>query len=106
MKRIIIFAAVLFMASTGLIKAQTAATTTSRQVTQQARIADGVHDKELTRHETKRLEREQRRIQNDKKAAKADGTVSPEEKKLLRREQNRANRHIRRQKNDAQERGL
>jgi hypothetical protein len=105
MKRIFIFAAVLFIASTGIIKAQTAATTTTRQVTQQARIADGVNDKELTRHEIKRLEREQRRIQHNKKAAKADGTVSPEEKKLLRHQQNRANRHIRRQKNDAQDRG-
>ena len=105
MKRIFIFATVLFIASSGLLKAQTVATTTTRQVTQQARIADGVNDKELTRHETKRLEREQRRIQHNKKAAKADGTVSPEEKKLLRHQQNRANRHIRRQKNDAQERG-
>jgi tellurite resistance protein len=106
MKKIIIFAAVLFMASTGLLKAQTAAPTTSRQVTQQARIAEGVKDKELTKHETAKLEREQRKIQHDKKVAKSDGTVSPEEKKLLRREQNRANRHIHRQKNDAQERGL
>jgi tellurite resistance protein len=106
MKRILIIAAVLFIVSTGLLNAQTATKTTTRQVSQQARIADGVSDKELTRHETKRLEREQRKIQHDKKVAKSDGTVSPEEKKLLRHEQNRANRHIRRQKNDAQERGL
>lgn len=105
MKRIFIIAAVLFIASTGLIKAQTAATTTSRQVNQQARIANGVNDKELTRHEAARLEWEQRKIQHDKKVAKSDGTVSPEEKKLLRREQNRASRDIHRQKNDAQERG-
>jgi len=105
MKRIIIIATVLFFASTGLMKAQTAASNTTRQASQQVRIIDGVHDKELTRHETRRLEREQRRIQNNKKAAKADGTVSPEEKKLLRKQQNRANRHIYRQKNDAQGRG-
>jgi hypothetical protein len=106
MKRIILISAILLIASTSFIKAQTAATTTARQVTQQARIADGVSDKELTRHERARLEREQRKIQHDKKVAKSDGSVSPEEKKLLRREQNRASRHIKSQKNDGQLRGM
>jgi hypothetical protein len=106
MKKIILISAVLLIASASLMKAQTALPTTSRQVTQQARIADGVNDKELTRHERARLEREQRKIQHDKKVAKSDGSVSPEEKKLLRREQNRASRHIRRQKNDGQLRGV
>jgi hypothetical protein len=102
MKRIVFTVAFLLIASTGLIKAQTTPKVTARQTTQQARIADGVSDKELTRHETRRLEREQRKIQNDKKEAKADGTVSPEERKVLRKEQNRANRHIKRQKHDGQ----
>lgn len=106
MKRIILITAIFIIASTSLIKAQTASTTTSRQVTQQARIADGVNDKELTRREAARLEREQRKIQHDKKVAKSDGSVSIEEKKMLRREQNRANRHIKRQKNDEQLRGV
>ena len=78
--------------------------TTARQVSQQTRIAEGVNDKELTRPETARLEREQRRIQIEKRIAKGDGTVTPAERRFLRKEQNRASRHIYRQKNDAQER--
>jgi Ni/Co efflux regulator RcnB len=106
MKKIVLIAAMVFLASTGLVQAQRATKSTSgRQVSQQARIGEGVRSKELTRHETVRLEREQRRIQLEKKAAKADGTVTPREKRFLRREQNRANRHIHRQKNDRQVRG-
>jgi Ni/Co efflux regulator RcnB len=103
MKRIVLFAAIMLITSAGIINAQTRAkSNTARQMSQQARIADGVHDKELTRNETARLEREQRRISIEKRIAKADGTVTPGEKRFLRREQNRASRHIRRQKNDAQ----
>lgn len=107
MKKIILLAVILFVASAGLVNAQRGTgSNTARQGTQQARIAEGVHSKELTRHETARLEREQRKIQIEKRIAKADGTVTPKEKRFLRREQNRASRHIYRQKNDAQERGL
>jgi hypothetical protein len=103
MKRIVLIAAITLIASTGIINAQTRPkSNTARQMSQQARIADGVHDKELTRKETARLEREQRRISIEKRIAKADGTVTQAEKRFLRREQNRASRHIHRQKNDAQ----
>jgi hypothetical protein len=103
MKRIILIAAIMFFASAGLINAQVGTkSTASRQASQQARIADGVHDKELTKKETARLEREQRKISIEKRIAKADGTVTPKEKRFLKHEQNRASRHIHRQKNDAQ----
>jgi hypothetical protein len=52
-----------------------------------------------------RLERQQRCIQIEKRIAKADGTVSPGEKRFLRREQNRASRNINRQKNNNQVQG-
>jgi len=105
MKKIVIISAVLFIASAIQINAQTATpAVTSRQVKQQARIEQGVENKELTKTETARLEREQRRIEIEKRMAKKDGTVTPEEKRFLKREQNRANRDIRRQKHDAQTR--
>jgi hypothetical protein len=107
MKKIILISVFLFIASTGLIEAQqTIKQTTGRQAKQQARIEQGVSSGELTRDETARLEREQRRIQIEKRMAKSDGTVTPAEKKFLKREQNHASRDIKRQKNDAQERGL
>jgi hypothetical protein len=107
MKRIVLISVIMFIVSTGLINAQqTLKQSTGRQVKQQVRIEQGVKSGELTRAETARLEREQRRIQIEKRIAKSDGTVTPAEKKFLKREQNRASRDIRRQKNDVQERGL
>jgi hypothetical protein len=105
MKKLLLLGFILVVSSTTLVKAQEGVKSNSaRQVTQQARIADGVNDKQLTRHETARLEREQRKIQIEKKMAKADGTVTPKEKRFLRHEQNRASRDIKRQKNDGQTR--
>ena len=75
-----------------------------RQVNQQARIADGVKDGELTKRETVKLEAREAEIQHDKKEAKADGVVTKREKAKLHREQNRASRAIHRQKHDAQTR--
>lgn len=105
MKKSLFIAAILFALACIAINAQTTTrTNTGRQVTQQSRIREGRQSGELTRAETVRLEREQRKIQIEKRLAKADGTVTPAEKRFLRREQNRANRHIYSQKNDAQQR--
>lgn len=77
---------------------------TQRQVNQQQRIKQGVRNGELTRREARRMELRQAKVQHDKKVAKADGTVTPAERRKLRREQNRTSRAIRRQKHDAQTR--
>jgi CRISPR/Cas system-associated endoribonuclease Cas2 len=71
-----------------------------RQLRQQQRIKQGVQSGELTPAETRRLEREQGRIQADKLNAKADGTVTPQERARLQREQNRASRDIYRLKHN------
>ncbi|MFN8287904.1 MAG: hypothetical protein U0V74_14200 [Chitinophagales bacterium] len=76
----------------------------NRQVNQQERIQQGRKSGELTRGETVALEAEQAKIQHDKKAAKADGVVTPEERAKLKHEQRRANRHVYRQKHDGQSR--
>lgn len=81
------------------------AQTNTRQSVQQARIAEGRASGELTRSETRALKAEQRHIRRVERRAKADGEVTPDEKMRLNNMQNRANRHIRRQKNDLQERG-
>ncbi len=103
MKKVYLIAVILLIASTGLINAQLSAkSNTVRQANQQARIANGTHNGELTRHEVRRLEKEQKCIQIEKRIAKADGTVTRGEKRFLRREQNRASRHIANQKHDMQ----
>jgi hypothetical protein len=87
-------------------KAQSAATpgVTKRQVQQQHRIKEGVRSGELTKKEAARLELQQARIQHDKKAAKADGVVTGEERKKLAREQNRSSKTIFRKKHNARDR--
>lgn len=72
----------------------------ARQATQQARIADGKQSGELTGGETKALRAEQRHIRGSERRAKADGTVTPRERRRLERKQNRASRDIRRAKNN------
>jgi len=78
MKKVIFISALMFSASISLMNAQTTTPNiTSRQVKQQARIEQGIGNKELTRSETASLEREQKRIQIEKKMAKSNGTVTP-----------------------------
>ena len=106
MKRIFITLGLFLAISTLAANAQQLGTksNTGRQVSQQARIAEGRKNGELTRKETARLEREQRKIEIEKRMAKADGTVTPGEKRFLKQEQKRASRHIARQKHDPQTR--
>jgi hypothetical protein len=77
---------------------------TERQVNQQERIGQGAQSGELTANETKHLEGREVKIQQDKKAAKADGKVTPAERAKLNREENRTSRAIYRQKHDGQAR--
>ena len=75
---------------------------TKRQTNQQKRIAEGVADGSLNKKETIRLEKQQRELRRDKRAAKADGVVTADERRDLHQDQNKMSRRIRKQKNDAQ----
>ena len=74
----------------------------AREAKQEARIDQGVASGQLTARETRRLEREQKRINHAEAHAKADGTVTAGERKRLHHMQNAASRDIARQKHDAQ----
>ena len=76
----------------------------ARQVHEQQRIRQGERSGELTRGEAARLEAQQAKIQRDKRAAKADGVVTPAERAKLHREQNRASRNIYEKKHNEVER--
>jgi hypothetical protein len=77
-----------------------------REKNQKARIKQGVKSGELTKHETKKLAKEQKDIREDKKEAKADGTVTKKERKEIRKDENKASKAIYKQKHDAQKRPL
>src|SRR5262249_12973654 len=76
----------------------------NRQENQQRRIRQGIRSGELKKGEVKKLEKEQREINQDKKEAKADGTVTAEERKEIHQDQNKASRHIYRAKHNRRNR--
>ena len=73
---------------------------THRQHHQQKRIGQGIASGELKAGEVRKLENEQKEIQQDKRAARADGTVTGAERKEIWQEQNKASRHIYRAKHN------
>lgn len=77
---------------------------TSKQNEQQSRINQGIRSGELTPRETRKLDRQQAKIQADKRAAKADGVVTPRERRHIKKEQERADQRIYSEKHDFQRR--
>lgn len=104
MKHLVITLTALLLTAT-FCDAQTATPrVTKRQIHQQQRIKEGVKSGELTKAEAAKLEAREAKIQHDKKMAKSDGVVTPQERAKLHREENRTSRAIYRQKHDAQKR--
>jgi hypothetical protein len=105
MKKLVIIAALGIFGITASIQAQTATPrATHRQVNQQARISHGVRNGELTGREAVGLQVQQVHVHRTKKRAKADGVVTPAERRKINRKQKRANKNIAVQKHDRQRR--
>lgn len=71
-----------------------------RQFNQQYRIHQGMRDGSLTPWEARGLVAQQRRIQAYESFARADGYISPEERRILARMQREASRSIYYQRHD------
>jgi hypothetical protein len=71
-----------------------------RQARQEQRIDKGIASGALTTRETRRLEKEQALV--NRAEAKADGSVTAQERKHLHKMQNHASRDIYHQKHDRQ----
>lgn len=71
------------------------------QRNQHTRIQHGVHNGQLTRHESRALRLQQAKIRHYKHMAMVDGRISPRERQLLHHEQRKANRNIYRSKHNA-----
>ena len=98
-------AAVALLATTHAASAQTATPSlNARQVNERARTRQGVASGELTRPEAALLRAREADIRQDKRAAKADGVVTRDERQDIRKDENKASRAIYRQKHDGQER--
>jgi tellurite resistance protein len=102
MNRQILIAALLALAGTAAIAQTNTPRVDQRQANQEQRIDNGIASGELTKRETKRLEKEQNVINRAENQAKADGTVSAAERRRLHKMQKHASHDIYRQKHDAQ----
>lgn len=71
-----------------------------RQVVQGKKINQGVKSGELTKKEAVQLKAQQRNINQTKKAAKADGVVTPKEKAIIKHKQNKAAKNIAKKKHN------
>jgi hypothetical protein len=75
-----------------------------RQERQMDRIQQGERSGELTKGEAHRMMKNERRINNFERTARADGKIGPGEFRKLERMQNRESNAIYKQKHDGQER--
>lgn len=75
-----------------------------RQQVQQKRIVNGVDSGEIKGGELKKLENQHQEVTDMKKDAKADGTVTHEERKDIQKEQNQTSRQIYRAKHNNRKR--
>jgi hypothetical protein len=75
-----------------------------RDVNQQRRIASGLRDGSLTKHETARLENGQARVDRAEYRAGRDGRIGAGEQTRVARAQDRQSARIRHQRHDAQHR--
>lgn len=80
------------------------AATAQAQTTQKARIRQGVRSGELTRHETRKVVKQQREVKQDVRQAKADGVVTTAERKEIRKDKRKADRSIYRKKHNQRDR--
>ena len=91
-----IAAVAFFVISATASQAQTAS-----KPSEPSRIKQGVKSGELTKHETKTLVGQQKDIRQDRKEAKADGTVTATEKADIKQDKRQASRSIYRKKHNA-----
>jgi len=93
-------AIILFTISAGTASAQSR----QRAVNQHHRIRQGVKSGEITAAERANIARKEKEVRQDTREARADGTVTRQERREIRRDQNRASRTIYRKKHNARDR--
>ena len=76
----------------------------TRQKVQSKRIKGGVRSGALTKDEAASVMKDEKEIREDKREARADGTVTGAERKEIHQEQNQASRKIYRKKHNSRTR--
>lgn len=105
MKKSTIFAVLAILGSAPILAGDKTPNLDKREANQHARIHQGVESGQLTKPEARRLREGEARLKYNEAKAKADGTVTPEERAKLQREADHESERIYKQKHDAQTRG-
>lgn len=92
----------ILLALTGPAFAQETPRVDKREANQERRIEKGKETGQLNDEEAARLEAREDKLKADEAAAKADGKVTPKERKKLRTEARRDSKRIAKQKHDGQ----
>lgn len=103
-KSIFILVSFLFLSSGLLAQSNKTPGINKKQKNQIHRIHQGVKSGELTKSETRRLLKQEAKLQKHKKMAKSDGIVTPRERVKLHNEEKKLSRKIYKQKHDRQKR--
>lgn len=101
-KALFIICAVSFLGTISFAQTQTPQINKT-QKKQVERIKEGVKKGELTDKETKVLVKEQKHIQKEKVAAKADGKLTKAERKHIKKDQLKASKDIAEKKHNTKE---
>lgn len=99
MKTKLLFSAIILALAVSNAEAQT-----GKQVRQHKRIKQGVKSGEITKAEAINLRKGQQEIRQEKREARADGVVTPAEKKEIRQDQRQESRKIFRKKHNRRDR--
>lgn len=93
LKKLLVLTMLVGIASTTTL-AQFAPGVRGHQERQKERIAQGMRNGKVSPSEAIKLEQEQARIHQDKRAARSDGQMTKAERTNIRQEQHQANRDI------------
>ena len=99
-----LFAVLAVLGSAPILANDSTPNLDKREAHQHARVHQGVESGSLTKPEARRLREGEARLKYNEAKAKADGTVTSEERAKLQREADRESERIYRQKHDAQTR--
>jgi hypothetical protein len=104
MKKSMAFAVLAILGSAPILANDSTPNLDKREAHQHARVHQGVESGSLTKPEARRLREGEARLKYNEAKAKADGTVTSEERAKLQREADRESERIYRQKHDPQTR--
>lgn len=102
MKKVFSAASFVLLATTATLAQVLVPVRPAPQANQRARIRQGVATGELTRTEAARMRGREAGIAAEKRAARADGVVTPGERRGIKSSERSASRAIYRQKHDGQ----